>query len=72
MVNIGQIIKEELEAQERTVSWLAKKLNCHRSVVYRILNKNSIDTCLLLNISLILHRDFFTIYSEELESGNNM
>ena len=47
MVNIGLRIKEELQQQERTISWLARKLNCNRSTVYRILNKNSIDTMLL-------------------------
>jgi len=59
MVNIGQNIKDELQRQERTVSWLARKLNCTRAAVYRIFDKNSIDTALLTNISQILHRNFF-------------
>ncbi len=59
MVNIGQSIKDELERQERTVSWLARKLNCTRAAVYRIFAKNSIDTALLTNISQILHHNFF-------------
>ena len=66
MVNIGQCIKEELERQERTVSWLARKLNCHRTVVYRIFNKNSIDTGVLKRISEILNYDFFKEYSDEM------
>lgn len=66
MVNIGQRIKEELDKQERTVSWLARKMNCHRSVVYRILAKNSIDTNILTRISIILHYDFFKEYSNEI------
>ncbi|WP_298072762.1 XRE family transcriptional regulator [uncultured Bacteroides sp.] len=68
MVNIGQNIKEELQRQERTVSWLARKLNCTRAAVYRIFDKNSIDTVLLLNISQILRRDFFYELSEETKS----
>lgn len=68
MVNIGQNIKEELQRQERTVSWLARKLNCTRAAVYRIFDKNSIYTALLLNISQILHRDFFCELSEEAKS----
>jgi hypothetical protein len=59
MVNIGQSIKDELERQERTVSWLARKLNCTRAAVYRIFAKNSIDTQLLAQISRILNRNFF-------------
>ena len=35
MKPIGNLIKEELEKQERTVSWFARKLACDRSNVYR-------------------------------------
>ena len=59
MVNIGQMVKEELQRQERTVSWLARKLNCNRASVYRIMEKNSIDTAQLLIISIVLKRNFF-------------
>ena len=69
MVNIGQNIKEELQRQERTVSWLARKLNCTRAFVYRIFEKNSIDTALLISISVILHRNFFRELSDEVENG---
>lgn len=66
MVNIGQSIKDELNRQERTVSWMARKLNCTRAAVYRIFAKNSIDTALLVSISQILHRDFFKELSEDI------
>ena len=59
MVDIGQRIKDELVRQERTVSWLARKLNCTRAAVYRIFAKNSIDTAQLTVISQILHYNFF-------------
>lgn len=36
MMNIGESIKEELVRQERTISWLARKLNRNRAYVYRI------------------------------------
>ena len=65
MVNTGQNIKEELQRQERTVSWLARKLNCTRAAVYRIFDKNSIDTALLTQIFLILHRNFFRELSDD-------
>ena len=67
MVNIGQDIKNELMRQERTVSWLARKLNCNRSAVYRIFCKNSIDTALLASISKILHHNFFQDLSDSLD-----
>ena len=58
MKPIGLLIKEELERQERSVTWFARKLSCDRTNVYRIFQKQSIDTNLLIRISLILNRDF--------------
>ena len=69
MVNIGHKIKEELQRQERTVSWLARKLNCTRAAVYRIFDKNSIDTALLTSISQVLHHNFFEELSDEVKNG---
>ena len=68
---IGQLIKEELQAQERTVAWFARKLHLDRSNIYRLFQKNSIDTDLLGRISVILGRDFFEILSEEIKERNN-
>lgn len=67
MVNIGEIIKEEMQQQERSVSWLARKLNCNRMTVYRIMQKNSIDTGTLSLISIILKRNFFKELSSDTE-----
>ncbi len=66
MEPIGSIIKEELERQERSVSWFARKLSCDRSNVYRLFQKHSIDTSLLSRISVILNRDFFSELSQNL------
>lgn len=66
MKSIGILIKEELEKQERSVSWFARKLSCDRSNVYRLFQKESIDTHLLARISLILNRDFFSDLSEDI------
>ena len=68
MINIGQSIKNELQKQERSISWLANKLGCNRIAVYRILRKNSIDTALLERISVILNHDFFKEYSIDIET----
>lgn len=69
MVNIGLRIKEELQRQERTVSWLARKLNCTRAAVYRIFDKNSIDTALLASISQVLHYNFFEELFDDTQSS---
>lgn len=59
MMHIGQLIRMELEAQERTPTWLARKINCDRTNIYRIFNRESIDTALLARISTALNRNFF-------------
>ncbi|MBO5455002.1 MAG: XRE family transcriptional regulator [Muribaculaceae bacterium] len=69
MEPIGTMIKEELERQERSVSWFARKLSCDRSNVYRLFQKHSIDTALLSRISVILNRDFFRELSGNLPSS---
>lgn len=65
MINIGQVIKEELDRQGHSVGWLAKQLGRSRSVVYRFVANNSLDTEVLANISRILHRDFFKDLSDD-------
>lgn len=71
MKPLGQLIKEELTAQERSVTWFARKLHLDRSNVYRLFQKNSIDTALLMRISVVLGRDFFTILSQEVSDRQN-
>lgn len=65
MEAIGSLIKKELEKQERSVSWFARKLACDRSNVYRLFQKESIDTHLLARISIILQHDFFADLSKD-------
>ncbi len=55
---IGMIIKQELERQERTITWFASKLHCNRANVYNIFSRNNIDIALLIRISKILNRNF--------------
>ncbi len=66
MKPIGILIKEELERQERSISWFARKLPCDRSNVYRLFQKESIDTDLLARISILLGRNFFYELSEHI------
>ena len=53
MEHIGQLIRQELRRQERSVAWFARQLSCDRSNIYRIFQKESIDTYLLVRISII-------------------
>lgn len=65
---IGHLIKEELARQERTVTWLAKKLNYSRQNIYHIFESQWIATDILLKICDILDCNFFKIYSDYWES----
>lgn len=63
MEPIGQLIRQELRRQERSVAWFARQLSCDRSNIYRIFQKESIDTYLLVRISIILQYNFFSTLS---------
>lgn len=62
--HIGEHIKKELNRQERTVVWLAKKICCSRTNVYKIFEKENLDINLLKQISRVLQHDFFRDISE--------
>lgn len=70
MKPIGILIREELLAQERSVAWFARKIHLDRSNVYRLFQKNSVDTDLLRRISQVLGRDFFAVYSESISADS--
>lgn len=70
MTPIGKLIREELQAQERSVSWFARKLHLDRSNVYRLFQRNSVDTALLSRISIILGKNFFEPLSENIKERN--
>lgn len=64
---IGKSIEYELRNQERSVVWLARKLNCNRTNIYKIFNRSTIDTELLLRIGNVLQRNFFEEYINRLD-----
>lgn len=71
MIHIGKLIKQKLQEQHRTVVWLAQRLSCGRANVYKIFEKYSIDTEVLMKISGILNFDFFKYYSDEVRKKKN-
>jgi len=71
MEPIGELVRQELKAQERTIAWFARKLCIDRSNVYRLFQKNSVDTDLLMRISIVLNKDFFSILARGLEEKQN-
>ncbi len=64
-IHIGHLIREQLRKDQRGASWLAREIHCTRNHVYKIFNKPSLDSNLLLRISKAMHFNFFRYYSAE-------
>lgn len=67
MLHIGELIRKKMKEQHKSVVWLAKQLSCSRNNVYKILDKYSLDTELLVKISILLDFDFLSVYLEDMK-----
>lgn len=67
MIHIGKVIEKVLRDQGKTVTWFARSLYCDRTNVYKIFQRESVNSEMLYRISKILSHDFFKYYSKELE-----
>lgn len=65
-IHLGNMIKRELKAQGRSVSWLARTINMERSSIYKIFDRNSLDVGLLIRISVVMDHDFFLDVSKKM------
>ena len=63
-VPIGGLIKAKMEEDGRSVKWLRQQIPCKRSNIYNIYKRESINTDLLLDISLTLKTNFFEHFCE--------
>lgn len=68
-LHIGHLIQTQLKADHRSVGWLAREIGCTRNNVYKIFNKASLDSDLLLRISKAMQFNFFRYYTEEVAKG---
>lgn len=68
--HIEHLIKAELARQERTVSWLARKLCYSRQNIYHLFDSRSIATDVLIRVSDALEFNFFKYYAEYWDSKN--
>lgn len=58
-IHIGKIIKDTLKSNKMDVTEFSKKINYTRGNAYKIFNKTSIDTNLLIKISKVLSTNLF-------------
>lgn len=64
-MKLGEDIRNVLTERDITVKQFAETIGVKRPNAYRIFNQNSIDTALLMKISLCLEYDFFRNLSNE-------
>ena len=63
-LHIGNLIKNELTRQGRSITWLSSQVNCTRENLYKVFRRPWIYTDLLFEISRALNHDFFKDCSE--------
>ena len=68
--HIGHLIRAELARQERTVSWLARKLCYSRQNIYHLFESKWIASDVLMRVSDVMHHNFFRYYSDYWDSKN--
>ena len=66
-VHAGQMIKNELDRQGRTVVWFSKQICCEKSNIYKMFKRKSIDLDQLMQISTVLEHNFLKDCYEEFE-----
>ena len=72
-IDIGLAVRQKLSEQGSSIAWLARKIGCDRSNLYRQLQGKHIHPELLEQISITLKTDFFTYYSKRVkQSVENM
>lgn len=65
-IHIGNLIREELRRQGRTNEWFAERIGVNIRTVNKVFLMPTIDTQRLYQISKVLDKDFFSIYSKML------
>lgn len=65
-VHVGTLIQNELRKQGLTVNWLAAKIFCEKSNIYKLFRRKSIDLEQLMMISDALNHNFLRDCYEEI------
>ena len=57
--HVGHIIKAVFDEQGRKVNWFAEKMSCNRTNVYKIFEKEHLNSETIARASKVLAHDFF-------------
>lgn len=69
-VHVGEEIRKVLIKRGMSITSFAKRIHRSREAVNGILNRPSINTELLRTISDVLDHDFFKLFSDTVENGD--
>lgn len=69
-MHIGKHIQEVMLAKNRTARWLAEQIPCERTNVYKLFKRSSLDTDMLVRLSVVLEHDFMKDLSDEVFGQN--
>ena len=70
--HVGHKIREIADRKGMQISELGRRINTARQNVYKILNKKTMDTGMLLKISKVLEYDFFQHYTPLKEENQKL
>lgn len=65
-IHIGRLIEKEVKRQNLSIAEFGRRINKVRASVYHIFRSSSVDSELLLTISLVLNKNFFAPYVAKL------
>lgn len=65
MLHVGKLVKAKLKERAHTCVWLAAQMDCSRTNLYKIFNKEYVNTRDLEKLSVILHYNFFEVLAQE-------
>ena len=58
-LHFGHMILSELREQRRSVAWFAKEMGSDRSNMYKLLDRQLLNSDFILRASRLLNHDFF-------------
>jgi predicted transcriptional regulator len=64
--HVGHIIKAVFDEQGRTVQWFAKQMNCNRTNVYKLFEKQHLNSEIIARASKALNHNFFLDLSQKI------
>lgn len=70
-IHIGREIRSFMESGNMSASWLAERLCCDRTNIYKIFTRASLDSQMLLRISIFLRHNFFSVYTAAYERSRD-